>query len=166
MRFLKKLCGRRRFRKDCDHVLAKQIVGSAGPPSVIAVENVTEIRARTKQRRRRQRRRHHAWSYARLGGLLTDKAEAAGSIVVAVDPRHTSQRCSKCGHGHRRNAPTQSLFRCRACGYEVNADLNAARNVAWKYLAGIGKPEAGGPSVTLPVAGEECSHDLHSQAPT
>jgi hypothetical protein len=55
-------------------------------------------------------------------------------------PRHTSQRC-RCGHVHQRNRPTQFLFRCRACGYEVKADLNGARSVAWKYLASIGKPE-------------------------
>jgi putative transposase len=139
-RHLKKLSGRRRrFRKDCDHVLAKQIVASAGAGSVIVVENLTEIRTRTKQRGRRQRRRHHGWSYAQLRGFVEDKAEAAGDIVVSVDPRYTSQRCSKCGHVHRRNRPTQSLFRCQSCGYEVNADLNGARNVAWKYLASLVK---------------------------
>jgi len=156
-RHLKKMSSRqRRFRMDCDHVLAKQIVASAGPGSVIAVENLTDIRTRTKQRGRRQRRRHHGWSYAQLRGFTADKAEAIGSIVVAVDPRHTSQRCSKCGHVHRRNRLTQSLFRCQSCGYEVNADLNAARNVDWKYHASVGKPDAGGQSVNLPIVGSGC----------
>src|ERR1700688_5231568 len=26
------------------------------------------------------------------------KAESAGRTVIAVDPRHTSQRCAECGH--------------------------------------------------------------------
>jgi putative transposase len=158
-RHLKKLSGRRRrFRKDCDHVLAKQIVASAGPGSVIVVENLIEIRTRTKQRGRRQRRRHHGWSYAQLRGFVEDKAEAAGYIVVSVDPRYTSQRCSKCGHVHRRNRPTQSLFRCQSCGYEVNADLNGAPNVTWKYLASLGKSEASWQSVNLPIVREGALH--------
>jgi len=78
--------------------------------------------------------------------------------VVSVDPRYTSQRCSKCGHVHRRNRPTQSLFRCQSCGYEVNADLNGARNVAWKYLASLGKSEASWQSVNLPIVGEGALH--------
>jgi IS605 OrfB family transposase len=163
------LCKMRRrqrlFRRDCDHVLAKQIVESAGPGSVIVVENLTDIRSRTKQRGSRQRRRHHGWSYAQLRGFTTDKAEANGSIVVAVDPRKTSQRCSKCGFVHRSNRRSQSVFRCRECGYEVNADLNGARNVAWKYHASIGKPDVGGQHVNLPIVGT--GHDSlasHSQA--
>jgi putative transposase len=155
-RHLKKMRRRQRlFRRDCDHVLAKRIVESAGPGGVIVVENLTNIRSRTKQRGKRQRRRHHGWSYAQLRGFVADKAEAAGSIVVAVDPRHTSQRCSKCGHVHRRNRSTQSIFRCRECGYEVNADLNGSRNVAWKYHASIGKTEVGGQFVNLPIVGIE-----------
>jgi len=165
-RHLKKMRRRQRLlRTDCDHVLAKRIVESAGPGSVIVLENLTEIRTRTKQRGRRQRRRHHGWSYAQLRGFTADKAEATGSIVEAVDPRYTSQRCCKCGHVHRRHRPTQSLFRCLECGYEVNAHLNAARNVAWKYHASIGKSDGGGQSVNLPIVGEECSHCLYSQAP-
>jgi putative transposase len=164
---LKKMRRRQRlFRRDCDHVLAKQIVGSAGPGSVIVVENLTEIRTRTKQRGRHQRRRHHGWGYAQLRGFVADKAEAAGAIVAAVDPRDTSKRCNKCGHVHRRNRPTQSLFRCQECGYEVNADLSGARNVAWKYLVSIGKSGADGQSVNLPIVGighDSCS--FHSQAP-
>jgi IS605 OrfB family transposase len=158
-RHLKKVSGRRRrFRRNCDHVLAKQIVGNVGAGGVIVVENLTEIRARTKQRGRKQRRRHHSWSYAQLRGFIEDKAEAAGAMVAAVDPRHTSQRCNQCGHVHRRNRPTQSVFKCQACGYEVNADLNGSRNVAWKYHAGLGKTVSGGQPVNLPLVGGGCSY--------
>jgi putative transposase len=30
--------------------------------------------------------------------ILSAKAESAGRTVIAVDPRHTSQRCAQCGH--------------------------------------------------------------------
>lgn len=153
-RHLKKLARRRgRFRKDCDHVLSKRIVQSVEPGSVIVVENLTDIRSRTKQRGRKQRRRHHSWSYRQLRTFITYKAEGAGCQVIAVDPRHTSQRCSKCGHVHKQNRPTQSVFHCRECGYEVNADLNASRNVAWKYLAEAGMSGIGGHPVNMAIVG-------------
>ncbi len=43
------------------------------------------------------------------------------SKVITVDPKYTSQRCSKCGHVAKENRLTQSKFKCVACGY---ADLN------------------------------------------
>lgn len=167
-RHLKALSGRqRRFRRDCDHVLSKRIVQSVGPGGVIVVENLTDIRSRTQQRGRKQRRRHHSWSYAQLRAFVERKAEAEGCTVVAVDPRKTSQRCFRCGHEHRRKRPTQSVFRCQCCGHEVNADLNAARNVAWKYLAEAGMSGLGGRNVNAPIVGEGCWHlSTHKPPPS
>jgi putative transposase len=50
-------------------------------------------------------------------------------MLVEVNPRHTSQRCSSCGHTAKENRSSQVLFRCLACGYEQNADINAANNI-------------------------------------
>ncbi|WP_157770589.1 RNA-guided endonuclease InsQ/TnpB family protein [Pyrinomonas methylaliphatogenes] len=148
-RHLRKLAGKvNRFRRDCDHVLSRRIVDSVQPGTVIVVENLVDIRTRTKQRGRESRRRLHSWSFARLRSFLAYKAAAKGCKVVGVDPRHTSQMCSRCGHVHRRNRRSQSRFLCRACGFELNADLNAARNIARKYLASGGMPAAGGPPST------------------
>src|SRR6266498_273009 len=72
------------------------------------------------------------------------KAEERGCTVVAVDPRHTSQACSCCGHTARNNRRSQRVFMCRQCGYHLNADLNAARNIAAKYRASGGRTPAGG----------------------
>jgi transposase len=66
---------------------------------------------------------------------LAYKAEARGMAVVKVDPRHTSQQCSKCGHQARNNRRSQSLFLCRECGYCLNADLNGAYNIRDKHLS-------------------------------
>lgn len=154
-RHLRQLRGKvARFRRDCDHVLSKRIVQSVGPGAVIAVENLTDIRGRVKQRGRASRRRLHSWSFAQLRGFLEYKAEAAGCVVVGVDPRHTSQRCPRCGETRRDNRHSQRRFLCRACGYELNADLVGARNVAWKYLATLGRPERGGLQVNQPIAGD------------
>ncbi len=61
--------------------------------------------------------------------MLEYKAEAAGGDVMAVDPAYTSQTCSECGYIDRANRPTQSRFCCIKCGFELNADINAARNI-------------------------------------
>jgi putative transposase len=65
-------------------------------------------------------------------------------MVVVVDPRHTSQRCSRCGHTARNNRRSQSVFICRQCGYHLNADLNGARNIAAAYRASGGRSAVGG----------------------
>jgi putative transposase len=143
-----------RFQRDCDHVLSKQIVQTAPAGSTIVVENLTHIRTRTTQRGRQQRRRMHRWAYAQLRAFIAYKAEARGCTVVAVDPRHTSQTCSRCGHQARNNRRARGLFRCRSCGYELHADLNAAYNLAAKYHASIGTPDAGGLLVTQPIASD------------
>ncbi len=77
------------------------------------------------------------------------KAEASERCVVAlVNPRHTSQRCSACGHVDPGNRPTQAVFRCLACGDCENADINAAKNILAAGLAVAargGRPEVGAP---------------------
>jgi len=148
-RHLCRLAGKvNRFRRDCDHVLSRRIVDSVAPGTVIVVENLTNIRARVKQRGHEARRRLHSWSFARLRGFLEYKAQEAGCVVEGIDPGHTSQRCSRCGHTARSNRRSQSDFTCRSCGFRLNADLNGARNTAWKYLAGVATCDPGGPPST------------------
>jgi putative transposase len=67
--------------------------------------------------------------------VLAAKAESAGRAVIAVNPRHTSQTCSRCGQVAAGNRVTQAVFRCQMCGYEANADVNAAVNILRAGLA-------------------------------
>jgi IS605 OrfB family transposase len=141
-----------RFRRDCDHVLSKQIVRSVEPGGTIVLENLKDIRRRTRMRRKTEtQRRIHSWSFAQLKGFIGYKAEERGCRVVAVDPRHTSQACSRCGHTARNNRRSRALFVCRACGYSLHADLNGARNIAAKYRAEGDISAFGGLSVNQPI---------------
>lgn len=45
-----------------------------------------------------------------------------------VNPRFTSQRCSKCGYRDPRNRKGKT-FGCLNCGHKEDADLNAAKNI-------------------------------------
>ncbi len=154
-RHLKKLSGQLfRQRKDYDHVLSKRIVQHTSPGSIIVLENLSGIRTHVSRRRGSDMRKMHSWSYAQLWSFLDYKAEARGMQVVKVDPRHTSQQCSRCGHLARNNRRSQSLFLCRACGYCINADLNAAYTIRDKhlvYLASLGRSLAGGSPVKRPM---------------
>lgn len=156
-RHLKKLSGRvARFQSNTNHVVAKQLVASVQPGDTIAMENLTDIRERTKQRRdkRQQRRERANWSFAQLQSFVVYKAAWKGIAVEFVDPRYTSQGCSKCGFISRANRASQSEFSCKECGYQNNADYNAALNIRNKHLASRAKRAASGVSVNDPIVSD------------
>jgi putative transposase len=81
-------------------------------------------------------------------GLLALRLEdKAPGRVEKIPAAYTSQTCSGCGHRHSEWRESQSRFRCRACGLTVNADVNAARNIA----AGHAVTARGGDGITRPV---------------
>ena len=81
-------------------------------------------------------------------GLLVRRLEdKAPGRVEKVPPAYTSQRCSACGHVASESRESQAVFRCVACGYACNADVNAARNIA----AGHAVKARGGDRVAGPV---------------
>ena len=144
-RRLQTVSGRqRRFRKDCDHVLSKQIVRSVQPGGTLAFEDLTDIRFRAEQRKA-QRRRFHGWSFAQLQAFVAYKAAVLGVRIAYVDPRYTSQTCSCCSHLSRCNRPSRPVFSCKQCGFEAHADTNAAINIRAKHLfqrAAVNRPIA------------------------
>ncbi len=71
----------------------------------------------------------HDAGWAQLLAMIAYKAEDAGRQAIAVDARHTSQRCASCGHVAADSRVTQAQFCCVACGHVAHADVNAARNI-------------------------------------
>lgn len=122
-----------RFRRDCDHVLANELVASCKPGDALVFEDLTHIRSRAQVRGRAARRRMHAWSFARLGEIVGYKAAFAGVKVAYVDPTDTSRRCPACGLIDKRNRPDQAHFACIHCGYSRNSDLVASWNIRDRY---------------------------------
>ena len=49
--------------------------------------------------------------------------------VSTVHSSYTSKMCPICGCIEDENRPNQETFNCIECGYEVNADFNAANNI-------------------------------------
>src|SRR5215510_14668770 len=126
-RTLLRISGReRRFVSDVNHQISKQIVKDAKENKQrIVLEDLNGIRETGKAKS------VHEWSFAQLQFQIDYKAKRAGVEVVHIDPRYTSQTCSRCLHlGSRLN---QSSFRCGHCGLQMNADLNGARSIAGRH---------------------------------
>jgi putative transposase len=66
---------------------------------------------------------------------LADKAESAGRVLVAVDPRNTSRTCPACGHVAAGSRVTRAIFCCVACSHGGHADVVAALNILRAGLA-------------------------------
>jgi len=143
-RKLRKMAGReRRFVTDVDHCISKQIVNS--DYTVFALENLSKIRVQ-KRRGKDFNRKLNNWSFYELERFIRYKSENLGKSVVLVDARYTSQKCSLCGHIYKGNRDGSS-FRCRKCGFQIHADLNAARNIAHAGISGLGRLSVNQPNV-------------------
>ena len=78
------------------------------------------------------------WSFHPLQNMLEYKAKQEKIKFEKIPPNHTSRACSKCGYVDKENRKTQKEFKCLKCGYEANADYNAALNIA---RGGVKMPE-------------------------
>jgi len=126
-RKLKKLSGReRRFVRNLNHVISKKIVSL--PYDVFALEALEVAKLKRNSEGKEFRQKLGSWSPTELQKFIEYKAQDLGKTVVYVNPKYTSQRCSKCGYVDRNNRK-ESIFKCKNCGFELNADLNASRNI-------------------------------------
>src|SRR6266581_2315890 len=67
--------------------------------------------------------------------ILTEKAERAGHCVIRVNPRFTTQACSKCGELVQKSLSVRTHV-CPFCGYVADRDVNAAQNILKKARLG------------------------------
>jgi putative transposase len=96
-----------------------------------------------------------AWGQFR--SLLEWHGRKNGCGVVAVPAAYTSQTCSACRHVAAESRESQAEFRCNACGYGANADVNAACVILAAGLAASGR---GGLAVGPPMKRQPPEQDL------
>lgn len=154
-RLMRRLSGReQRFQKWLNHKISQQIVSDAqSTNATIAFEDLTNIRESLNQkpRTKTERRRTNTWAFYPLRIFTQYKANIAGIPVVLVPPAYTSQTCSRCHHVHPvkgKSYRSSKLFKCEHCGFEHDADLNAALNIAALGLS-VSQPESPGISCQL-----------------
>jgi len=138
-KLLKRLSGKEsHFVSITNHTIAKQIVAQAKAENKgIAIEDLTHIRKTAKSKSKAQRTELNRWSFSQLRQFLTYKALLNGIKLLVIPPAYTSQTCNVCNHIGIRQG---KRFRCENCGNAMDADINAARNIAaWGCL--INQPE-------------------------
>jgi IS605 OrfB family transposase len=134
-RKLKRMASReRRFVRDVNHCLSKYVAHSDADAFALEDLDVKKHKANGK----RFNRMLGGWSYHQFQEFLTYKAEALGKTIVIIDPRYTSQRCSLCGNIDKQNRNGRQ-FLCKNCGFTIDADLNASRNIAFRGNAMLGR---------------------------
>jgi putative transposase len=81
--------------------------------------------------------------------MLEYKAESAGIPLIPVNPKDTSQNCSRCGKEVPKGLK-ERVHTCPACGLVLDRDVNAAVNILKR---GLSKPPGlGGQPETRAVA--------------
>lgn len=114
----------RHFAQTYNHMVSRRVVDFAlkHRAKYINIENLEGYRASDFILRN--------WSYFELQQFISYKAGLYGIEVRKINPYHTSQNCSVCGHWEEGQRVDQSHFVCKSCGATLNADFNAARNIA------------------------------------
>lgn len=118
-------------RKNFAHQLSRQLVNNDG---VIIIEKLNE---------QGMMQNHHlaksigdaAWG--QLIQYSMYKAVDAGRVVVLVDPKGTSQRCSRCGMVVHKSLSVR-VHDCPTCGLKIDRDENAALNILALGLESLG----------------------------
>ena len=119
-----------RYSRWLNHNISKQLVQSAlSSRKALCLEDLSGIRERSLGFNREMRWQMGNWAFDELKQFVVYKAKKAGVPVVFVDPRNSSRTCSSCGHCDKANRKSQSQFLCLSCGFQTNADFNAALNL-------------------------------------
>jgi IS605 OrfB family transposase len=142
---------------DVNHQIANWVVNQ--PFDAIALEKLGI--KRDKRLGRTFNRALGNWSFGQLQGFIDYKAEALGKAVIYIDARYTSQKCSRCGDIRKSNR-RGLVYNCKACGFELHADLNAARNIASLGRSETGRLPVNQPNVSGSVVVQTTSPQLQT----
>lgn len=104
----------------------------------VVVEALKNVKRGKKRMWKSFRRKLDRWVYPRVLGKLGRMCEECGIEFIEVNPAYTSQTCSQCGHVDKSSRKGER-FVCVACGMEVDADINASRNILHR---GVYSPSA------------------------
>jgi putative transposase len=109
----------------------------------------------------------NSWSYFELQRQIEYKAQWEGIPVTYVNPSGTSVKCSICGSKMKPEENRQ--LKCQSCGFTVDRDVNAARNIlarALRFRAGalpveamVQEPSVGNPESRWKRVNESRLHE-------
>ena len=96
--------------------------------SHIVMENLSVKALRSISKDRYMTNGYNDASLGTLRRRIKDKASSAGREIILVDPKGTSQMCSRCENIVEKDLSIRQHI-CPQCGYTADRDVNAARNI-------------------------------------
>jgi IS605 OrfB family transposase len=115
--------------------VAKKVINGK---DLIVVEKLSNLNSNSKLKGRLSKNIRSSigsWNYAYWLMRLEMNCEENRISFRTVSPYNTSMTCSVCNHIDSRNRNGE-VFKCQACGYTDNADINAALNIVQRFLTG------------------------------
>lgn len=114
----------RNYTDDRLHKAACEVIDLAAEyqPCIIQLEGLTDYREVEDEP-------VHNWPFNELQDKIKAKAHRERIGTEVDDAYDTSTTCRKCGYRDVDNRE-EKQFECGRCGYQVNADVNAAMNIA------------------------------------
>lgn len=133
---LKKIKNREsRIIRNLNHQISKEIVQTAIDSNAgIKLEALEGIR-KNRKHSRKFNYSLHSWSFYQLQSFIEYKAKLCGIPLTYVEPKYTSQECSRCGNLGIRDSKE---FVCHNCGHVDHADANASFNISLRPPIGEG----------------------------
>lgn len=109
----------RQYMKTKNHKVSREIIEFASTyvKPIIILEDLHKFR------------KQNDWTFSELRTFIEYKALEAGIPVMSINPKNTSNICNRCGYTDPMNRNGIN-FTCVSCGYQVNADVNAAINLS------------------------------------
>ncbi|MCI1945627.1 MAG: transposase [Clostridium luticellarii] len=121
-----------RYVSDINHQITKALVDKYGTNTLFVLEDLTSVRTATEKVTINNRYVSVSWAFYHFRQLLEYKAKMNNSMVIAVNPKYTSQTCPKCGHIEKANRDKKNhIFKCKNCSYQSNDDRIGAINL-WR----------------------------------
>lgn len=132
-----------RYMTDVNHKVSKALVRQYGANTLFVLEDLTGVRNQTERVRVKERYVTVSWAFYQLRKMVEYKAQLAGAVTIAEDPRYTSRQCPRCNHEEKANRDKKRhWFCCKNCGYRSNDDRVAAMNLLAKGYIYLEKVQA------------------------
>ena len=113
-----------RIKHEIGQCIASQIVSVADQNDAhIAVENLSWLDSQGGR-----------WPHAEVQNRIESTAKRYGLKVTKVSAKDTSRTCSRCGGKVSNNSKTR-VGACTACGFKLNRDVSASREISLRAVS-------------------------------
>ena len=113
-----------RIKHEISQCIASQIVSIADQNDAhVVVENLSWLDVKGGR-----------WPHAEIQHRIEKTAKRYGLKVVKVSARNTSRTCSRCG-GKVSNNSKSRVCTCSVCGFSLNRDVSASREIALRAVS-------------------------------